>query len=137
MDERYKDLQACIYTTEEEHKRFRQLVVNSVMATDIFDKDMKAIREKRWDKAFHIGMESTTHQLGSLNIDKDTNMKATIVIEHIIQASDVAVRFLEMHKRRCCFGPCRNSPWLVCLLFLHTAHNAALAHIPKMERASF
>lgn len=40
-DGKYRELQHCIATTQEERKRFRQLVVNSVMATDIFDKDMK------------------------------------------------------------------------------------------------
>lgn len=36
MDPRYKELQNCIAATDEERKRFRQLVVNSVLATDIF-----------------------------------------------------------------------------------------------------
>jgi hypothetical protein len=46
-----KDLRAAIYGTAE-LKRFRQLVVNTVMATDIMDKDLKALRNARWDKAF-------------------------------------------------------------------------------------
>jgi hypothetical protein len=35
----------------DERKRFRQLVVNSVMATDM-DKDLKILRNNRWAKAF-------------------------------------------------------------------------------------
>jgi class 3 adenylate cyclase len=89
LDPRYKALQECIAHNNEEKNRFRQLVVNSVMATDIFDKDMKALRNKRWDKAFHLDMQ-VGREIGNLNIEEDTNMKATIVIEHIIQASDVA-----------------------------------------------
>ena len=64
-------------------KRFRQLVVNSVMATDIVDKDLKALRNKRWETAF-------SKQQPDSEEPRDTmNRKATIVIEHLIQASDV------------------------------------------------
>jgi class 3 adenylate cyclase len=96
VDPRYKELQECIAHNKEEKNRFRQLVVNSVMATDIFDKDMKALRDKRWDKAFHRDMQ-VGREIGNLNIEEDTNMKATIVIEHIIQASDVAHTMQHWH----------------------------------------
>ena len=33
-----------------ELRRFRELVVNSVMATDIMDKELKELRNNRWDK---------------------------------------------------------------------------------------
>lgn len=49
-----------------------------VMATDIFEKDMKATRNARWDKVFHSNIGS------SLDDIEFTNMKATIVIEHIV-----------------------------------------------------
>lgn len=42
------------------------------MATDIVDKDLKALRNARWDKAFKGEEEDE---------DKDVNRKATIVIE--------------------------------------------------------
>ena len=51
------------------------------MATDIFDKELSALRKARWEKAF--GMDESFSPAG-------TNRKATIVIEHLIQASDVA-----------------------------------------------
>jgi hypothetical protein len=89
MEPRFKDLFACICSNKEERTRFRQLVVNSVMATDIFDKDMKSLRNKRWDKAFHRDLQEDT-RTSQVDRDEDINMKATIVIEHIIQASDVA-----------------------------------------------
>jgi hypothetical protein len=64
--------------------RFRQLVVNSVMATDMMDKEFRTLRNARWEKAF---LEAP-HALES---DRDTvNRKATIVIEHLMQASDIA-----------------------------------------------
>jgi 3'5'-cyclic nucleotide phosphodiesterase len=79
----FQNLRKCIYATESECTRFRQLVVNSILATDIADKDMKALRDSRWDVAF---------QNSSVDADEDKWMdrKATIVIEHVIQASDVA-----------------------------------------------
>jgi hypothetical protein len=48
----YEDLWQCIFANVSELKQFRQLVVNINLATDIFDKDMKALRDKRWKKAF-------------------------------------------------------------------------------------
>merc|ERR1711933_221908 len=66
-----------------EFHRFRQLVVNSVMATDIADKELKVLRNKRWSRAFN---EKPMDE----NADDDRNRKATIVIEHLIQASDIA-----------------------------------------------
>ena len=47
MDNRFKTLRSTIYSTEAEFKRFRQLVVNSVMATDIVDKELKELRNAR------------------------------------------------------------------------------------------
>lgn len=82
MHDRYQTLRSAIYADDAEMCRFRQLVVNSVMATDIADKDQKTFRNARWDKAFHQNLQE--NQLVSVN------RKATIVIEHLIQASDVS-----------------------------------------------
>jgi 3'5'-cyclic nucleotide phosphodiesterase len=84
MDEEYKDLRRAIYQTDEEMRRFRELVVNSVMATDIMDKELKQLRNDRWNRAFY-------NEDGKVEMPKDQiDRKATIVIEHLIQASDVA-----------------------------------------------
>ena len=45
----FDELRASIYSTVDERKRFRSLVVNSVMATDIMDKDLKMLRNNRSD----------------------------------------------------------------------------------------
>ena len=85
MSKNYRDLQRCIFGNQEELQRFRQLVVNVILATDIFDKDMKAIRDSRWEKAFpEEGKEV------NLSEEDDRNLKSTIVIEYIMQASDVS-----------------------------------------------
>lgn len=78
--DKYKDLRQHICATPAELKRFRQLVVNSVMATDISDQELKALRNGRWDKAFKEGM-------GESSVRDTVNRKATIVIEHLIQVS--------------------------------------------------
>ncbi len=44
MDDRFKELRNTIYVDAGEFQRFRQLVVNSVMATDIRDKELKTLR---------------------------------------------------------------------------------------------
>eukprot|EP00980_Cylindrotheca_fusiformis_P018898 scaffold6315_cov116-Cylindrotheca_fusiformis.AAC.9 len=53
-------------------QRLRQLLVNCVMATDIFDEDLRALRQQRWE-----------HGASSVNC------MATMVMEHVLQASDV------------------------------------------------
>ena len=56
------------------------------MATDIMDKDIKNLRNGRWEKEF-------SEEIDASNTDSSTealNRKATIVIEHLIQASDVS-----------------------------------------------
>jgi hypothetical protein len=83
MEEEFSALRGAIYSNEQEKKRLRQLVVNVVLATDIMDKDLKSLRDARWSKAFT--------KLPIAEAPEQTmNRKATIVIEHLIQASDVA-----------------------------------------------
>jgi hypothetical protein len=82
MSPAFDNLRCAIYGNTAEYKRFRQLVVNCVMATDIVDKDLSAARKARWETAF---TEQTENTLSHMAI----NRKATIVIEHLIQASDV------------------------------------------------
>jgi 3'5'-cyclic nucleotide phosphodiesterase len=91
MEPDLKDLRRCIYTTPAELRRFRQTVVNTIMATDIFDKDCAELRKRRWDKCFHSNSNSSSMSSTSLGDDEDTNdRKATIICEHLMQASDVA-----------------------------------------------
>ena len=89
MDPAFKELRQCIYADEDELVRFRALLVNSVLATDIFDADLGALRKRRWEKAFSIPDELANAE--------DINRKATIVIEHLIQASDVSHTMQHWH----------------------------------------
>lgn len=82
MEDRFANFRSVLCPTQEELRRFRQLVVNGVMATDISDKELKVLRNARWDKAFGARIEEPNRDA--------VNRKATIVIEHLIQASDVS-----------------------------------------------
>jgi hypothetical protein len=91
MEPCYADLRASIYSTQDEHDRFRQLVINTVMATDIVDKELGALRRRRWEAAFAVDNNNSSPPLEA------TDRKATIVIEHLIQASDVAHTMQHWH----------------------------------------
>mmetsp|Transcript_46111 Transcript_46111/g.112724 ORF Transcript_46111/g.112724 Transcript_46111/m.112724 type:complete len:169 (-) Transcript_46111:226-732(-) len=56
------------------------------------DKDLKQLRNDRWDKAFKLETEESSRE--------KKNRKATIVIEHLIQASDVAHTMQHWHIYR-------------------------------------
>ena len=107
MSDDFRELRRCLFANEVEFRRFRQVVVNVVLATDIFDKELNDLRKARWEKAFseQTNGESKQDQVG---------LRATIVIEHIIQASDVAhtmqhwyvsIPLLAMHLRFFCEFP--------------------------------
>jgi hypothetical protein len=72
----YEDLRAILFATDEDQNRFRQLLVNSVMATDIFDPELRKMREMRWSKAFASDEVSNEY----------FNRKATIVIEQYVHS---------------------------------------------------
>lgn len=88
MEHQYAELRACIYSSQSELNRFRQLLVNSVMATDIADRELGQLRRERWEKAFAVKEGDRVRNPDS-DLE-DSNRKATIVIEHLIQASDVS-----------------------------------------------
>jgi class 3 adenylate cyclase len=73
----FSELRACIGELE----RFHDLVTDAVMATDIADKELKEERNARWATVFR----ESAHQAG----DTD-QLKATIVLNHMMQAADVS-----------------------------------------------
>jgi len=77
MQDGFKDLRRAIYATRSEFKQFRQTVINSVLATDVMDREISFARKARWNRAF-IEEENTS------------NLKTAVFLEHLIQAADVA-----------------------------------------------
>eukprot|EP00980_Cylindrotheca_fusiformis_P017298 scaffold5354_cov110-Cylindrotheca_fusiformis.AAC.3 len=94
MEDEFAALRACIYQTEEDFLRFRQLVVNTVLATDIVDKELQALRKARWETAF--SKDETGDASNDTSVESE-DRKATIVIEHLIQASDVSHTMQHWH----------------------------------------
>ena len=92
LEPQFSELRGTVCPTDKELNRLRQLVVNTVLATDIMDKDLKKLRNQRWEKAFSSDYNET-------NQDK-INRKATIVLEHLIQASDVCHTMQHWHVYR-------------------------------------
>ena len=88
MSDRFASLRQHLCSTPAEIVRFRELAVNAVMATDIVDKDLKNLRNNRWDKAFKNQYPNIEEHDSEGR--ESINRKATIVIEHLIQASDVS-----------------------------------------------
>jgi hypothetical protein len=82
MQDQYKDLRGTIYTTQGEYNRFRSVFISAVLSTDIIDKELAVARRNRWEYAFSEGYFVDA-------VGKRHN-RATVVIEHLIQVSDVA-----------------------------------------------
>jgi 3'5'-cyclic nucleotide phosphodiesterase len=87
MEPKFTDLRARIFSNESELKHFRQILVNVVMATDLFDHDLQAMRESRWVKSFS---ETAQPEMAPSAAKDDSNRRVTIIIELLIQASDVS-----------------------------------------------
>ena len=87
QEPQFKELRFCMFGEDcsSDERRFRQLIVNSVMSTDLGDKELKALRDKRWKEAFEESMP-----VEGVAAKQAMDRKATIVIEHLIQASDVS-----------------------------------------------
>jgi hypothetical protein len=75
MSPDFENLRRCLYADAEEKTRFRQVLVNSVIATDHDDEESQAKRQERWDLSF-----------GPATTEDDGNRKATSVIECLMQA---------------------------------------------------
>ena len=82
MDDCFVEFRQAIFANETEMQRFYGLVVNAVMATDLFDPELKSSRNDRWESSF--GEDASAGWLKD-----DIDRKATVVVEHLMQASDI------------------------------------------------
>jgi Adenylate and Guanylate cyclase catalytic domain/3'5'-cyclic nucleotide phosphodiesterase len=88
LDADYKELRQAICATKDEAKRFRQIVVNCVMATDVADKELQAAREQKWKSAFSqkrasLGSSSSHHR-------DPLAGQVTSVVELLVQSADLS-----------------------------------------------
>ena len=95
MEDDFSELRSCLFSNQVELQRFRQLIVNVVLATDIFDKELNDLRKIRWKSAFEHNSNNHVE-----DAEVSNNLRATIVIEHIIQASDVSHTMQHWHVYR-------------------------------------
>lgn len=73
MEERFAELRVSMFGNRRNMLRFRQVFVNVVLATDIFDQELNDLRKMRWLKAFSA----------ETNLQNTVDFRATIVIEHM------------------------------------------------------
>jgi hypothetical protein len=88
-----------VCSTEADALLLRQIVINSVMATDIVDRDLASSRNARWKAAFDNNNSTTDVDATVVATDdEDTqHRKATIVLELLLQASDVSHTMQHWH----------------------------------------
>lgn len=75
--------------------RFSGILLNAVLATDVFDKSLKADRDARWAHVF-----ARREGPGDGDTEVVNHLKAHIVLEHLIQASDVVHTMQHWHVYR-------------------------------------
>ena len=92
MRDEFRDLVQCICPTIVDKKEFHQMVLTIVLATDIVDPDLKKDRNQRWDKVFS---ENSDGSGGGAN-----DLRTGIVVEHLIQASDICHTMQHWHVYR-------------------------------------
>jgi 3'5'-cyclic nucleotide phosphodiesterase len=88
MDDEFSEFRKAVCPSDHHLRRLRQLVVNSVIATDIIDKELKDNRNSRWEKAFVEGSAALLE--GKEDSHQILNRRATLILEHLLQASDVS-----------------------------------------------
>jgi 3'5'-cyclic nucleotide phosphodiesterase len=88
----FRDLRNTICPILQELRRFRQILVTAVMATDLEDARFKELRQARWQLTFSSeSLEGIRRGSNETLYNKDDfDRKATIVMEHLMQASVVA-----------------------------------------------
>ena len=82
MEPCYKELRETIFLAQTELIRFRGLVVTAVMATDIADKELAALRKGRVADLMELADDTASSEVAS--------QKATFVLETLIQVADVS-----------------------------------------------
>lgn len=89
QDKRFARLANTIYSNKKEMLRFRQIVVNCVIAMNSTDKSLMQSRKERWDREFQSSLidNKTDSQPCKLSVE-ERNRKATLVLECMMQVCD-------------------------------------------------
>jgi 3'5'-cyclic nucleotide phosphodiesterase len=89
----FAPLRSLWFSSEAELRHFRQLLVHGVLGTDLFDEKLRSGRQARWNEVFG------DHQGGAVQPDA-SDRRATIVLEHLLQASDLSHTMQHWHVYR-------------------------------------
>jgi 3'5'-cyclic nucleotide phosphodiesterase len=95
MQPKFECLRAVIASSQYDLVPLRQIIVNSVIATNLFDTDLRSFCENHWQKTFANSADTSKFDIGE--DDVQSNLQAAIVIEHIIQALDVSHTMQHWH----------------------------------------
>ena len=87
MEPIYNDFRACIYTSMSDKERFRQLLVNAVVAADTSDKELGERSKMRWGQAFRRRDSKGTN---APTAREEIDLKTTLLLEHLVQAANVS-----------------------------------------------
>ena len=93
----FEDLRACIYSDESELQRFRQIVVNSVLATDYWNcEGSLESRQSRFETYF-----GEKNQFTNDKSKECLDQKGTIMLELIMASSDIfhAIQSWHMYQK--------------------------------------
>jgi 3'5'-cyclic nucleotide phosphodiesterase len=99
LSEDYSNVRRTICPTVDALQRFRQLVINCVMATDIMDSSLRERRTARFEQTFmdttlsDQAEKSRVEQSAVVELGQSSdklNAKASVVMELLMQAADVA-----------------------------------------------
>ena len=85
MKPRYEKLRSCIYEDNVERKRFRSILVNAVMATDISNREVLQMRTEKWTRVFPLSHDETLRESKGR-----MHERATALLETIIQVANVS-----------------------------------------------
>jgi len=102
LEDHYKDLRLTLCPNPQELARFRQMLVNLVLATDLMDKKLNQRRVARWEKCFSKsnGLESSTEESDRESSQPSIDLEATLILENLMQASDLSHLMQHWHIYR-------------------------------------
>lgn len=99
MEPTYKGLRNCLYRSKGELAHLRQVMVHCVLATDFLNVELANLRQERWECSLDRGssnLKTSAHGRRE-SFQDQINRKSTVVLEYMMQASDVSHTMQHWH----------------------------------------
>ena len=84
LQNEFRDLRQAICSTDDDLRQLRQVLVNTVLATDFSEEKLNSFRNAQWEKAFN------PEQQGDMTPEEKQNRQSTVLLVQIMQVSNVA-----------------------------------------------